>query len=361
MSVDVKAANLSDVYLEDVAATCAAVGDRLQRLGGKTVLVAGAGGFLPAYMVDTLLCANDTVLSRPCRLICVDNFATSLPGRLAHLEGRPDCLLLRQSITEPIAAAEPLHYVIHGASIPSPPVYRQHPLETIDVNVGGTRNLLELARQARVASFLYVSSSEVYGDPAPDCIPTPETYLGYVSFTGPRACYSESKRLAETLCAVYYRQFQVPVKVARVFNVYGPRQWLGDGRVIPDLLRDAFNGRPLGLYSDGRPTRSFCYVADAAAAMLLLLLSDEDGEAFNVGSDEEITIDSLAHLVNELFGGGMGVDYLPSPEADYLADDPQRRCPDLRKVKAAFSWAPRVPLREGLIRTIRSYKEGATP
>lgn len=341
----------------DVRQICGRIGDRLEGLRGRTLLVAGGGGFLPSYFLDVAAYANDHVLDPPCLVISVDNFSTGLVDRLTHLQTRGDFRFLHHDLGKPLSLEEPVHCVIHGASIASPAIYRRYPLETIDVNVLGTRNLLELAREKKVESILYLSSSESYGDPTLDAIPTPETYRGNVSCTGPRACYDESKRLAETLCTVYHREFGVPVKIVRPFNVYGPRLRLDDGRVVPDFLKDALRGEPITLFSDGKASRSFCYVSDAVTAMLLLLFSDENGEAFNVGSDEEVTIEFLAREISVLSGGTRGVRYARSSDTHYLSDNPSRSCPDLTKVKRTIPWEPRVKLREGLRRTLQWYLE----
>ena len=195
----------------------------LERLAGKTVLVAGGAGFLPSYLVDALVRANERLLSEPCRVISVDNLATGVAGRLEHLRDRPDMAFVEADIVQGVALDEPVHHIVHAASIASPTWYRQYPLETIDVNVTGTRRLLELAREHEVESFLYFSTSEVYGDPPPERVPTSEDYWGHVSSTGPRACYDESKRLAEALCMTFFRLYETPVKMVRPFNVYGPR------------------------------------------------------------------------------------------------------------------------------------------
>ncbi|MCH8196001.1 MAG: NAD-dependent epimerase/dehydratase family protein [Chloroflexi bacterium] len=352
---------LTPVVTEDLESICRRVGGPLDQLAGRTVLVTGAAGFLGGYIVNAMLHANDTRFSEPCRVVCLDNLQTGTEPRLAAWEGRDDVVLLRQSATEPIELDEHVDYVVHAASIASPPTYRRYPLETIDVNVGGTRNLLELARRHEAANFLHLSSSEVYGDPDPEYIPTPETYWGNVSFTGPRACYDESKRLSETLCTIYHDRFGVPVTVVRPFNVYGPTIRLDDGRIIPDLVSRAVAGQPLVLYSDGTATRSFCYVADFVTAVLLLLVRpDSGGEAFNVGNDEEVSIYQVAQLMQEVSGGSGGIEFQQSKESNYTSDNPQRRCPDLAKIKATVPWRPEVSLREGLTRTVRWHHEATT-
>ena len=234
-------------------------------------------------------------------MIGVDDLSISDSRRMAHLAGREDFIFLQTNVAEGVVFEGEVDYVVHGASIASPTLYRQHPLETIDVNVGGTRHLLESARE-RGARFLLLSSSEVYGDPPPDRVPTGEDYWGNVSAMGPRAPYDESKRLAETLATTYHRHYGTPVVIVRPFNVYGPRLNLDDGRVVPDFLRDALAGEPISLLSDGRPTRSFCYVSDFVVALLLLLVEGSSGEAYNVGNNEEISIRGIAELTAELAG-----------------------------------------------------------
>lgn len=340
--------------LEEIAERSAAA---LARLAGASILVAGGEGFLPSYLVDTLLHANDAGIDPPYHVISVDNRSTADPARLAHRGGRPDFTLIEHDITKPLELDSPVDYIVHGASIASPTWYRTHPLETIDVNVTGTRRLLDLALEKAVSGFLYLSSSEIYGDPPPERIPTSEEYWGHVSSTGPRACYDESKRLAETLCTTYTRLYGLRITIVRPFNVYGPRLRLDDRRVVPDFVRDVLHDRPITLLGDGRATRSFCYVTDFVTAILLLLNSGAEGETFNVGNDEEITIGRLAELVDELSGRRLGVRFETSDDPAYLTDNPSRRSPDLRKLKAATEWKPEVGLRDGLERTLAYYLE----
>jgi UDP-glucuronate decarboxylase len=266
-------------------------------------------------------------------------------------------VFIERDLVQGLELEERVDYVVHAASIASPSWYRQHPLETIDVNVVGTRRLLELAREHEVEGFVYLSSSEIYGDPPPDKVPTTEDYWGHVSSTGPRSCYDESKRLAESICMTYFRLYGTPVKLIRPFNVYGPRLRLDDGRVIPDFLSDALNGRPITLYSDGLVTRSFCYITDFVTALILLLVADVVGEAYNVGNDREVTIRNVAESVAKLPGDGPGIRFASSDDPDYLTDNPNRRSPDLRKTKATIDWSPIVALEEGLRRTYDSYRE----
>src|SRR5690606_25030360 len=221
--------------------------------------------------------------------------------------GTPGFTLARHDISRPLPGGMPdLHFIVHAGSIASPIYYRQHPIETMDANVNGLRSLLEYARAQSekgkpVEGFLFYSSSEIYGDPTPENIPTPETYRGNVSCTGPRACYDESKRYGETLCVNFAREFGLRIATARPFNNYGPGLKITDRRVLPDFARDLFAGRDLVLLSDGSPTRTFCYVADAIVGYYKALLHGHPGEAYNIGTEApEISIAALAELLARL-------------------------------------------------------------
>ena len=350
------ALSTSSVIREDAESICARLSPLIASLNGTTLLVTGASGFLCSYFLETVAVFNATA-NPGCRVLALDNFTSGLPERLHWVQGRPDIQLRQCDVSKGVDPGEPVDWIIHGASIASPPVYRRYPLETIDVNVNGTRHMLEILRSGG-KGMLSMSSSEIYGDPDPAHIPTSEDYRGFVSCTGPRACYDESKRLAETLSMTYYRLYSVPVKMIRPFNVYGPGQRLDDGRIIPCLMSAAFRREPIVLYSDGRATRSFCYIADAIAGMLMVLLSNVAGEAFNVGNDEEISVGDLARFVAGMEGPPeLPIHFEISQEADYLRDNPQRRCPNLAKLKSLGNWRPQVMVREGLTRTLRAYRE----
>ena len=357
MKRDDQMSRVTSVIREDARKVAGDLHDEMCALAGTTLLLTGAGGFLGGFVLDVLAAWNREAGDRSCRVVALDNFRTGLPERVRHLDGDPQIEFVAHDVSRPLAKAPAVGWIIHAASIASPTFYRRFPLETIDVNVNGTWEMLELARHG-VRSMLHLSSSEIYGDPSPDMIPTPESYRGNVSSTGPRACYDESKRLGETLCTTYFRAHGTPVKVLRPFNVYGPGQRLDDRRIMPDLMAAALAGEPLVLYSDGRATRSFCYVRDAVRAMLLVLLSDADGEVFNVGNDEEVTIAALAETLARVAATPpLTVEHRTSADQDYLTDNPQRRCPDLSKLRTRTRWRPEVPLEQGLGRTLASYRE----
>jgi UDP-glucuronate decarboxylase len=354
----------SKVVGNDVAALLGDLGKILPKFSGTTVLVTGASGFLMSYIVEALVAWNESGSAPPCRVIALDNFLTGVPERLAHLKDENNLLLLKHDVSQPLDLDEPVHWIVHGASIASPIVYRQFPLETIDANVNGTRHLLELARRQDVRGMIIMSTSEIYGDPQPEFIPTPEHYRGYVSCTGPRACYDESKRMAETLGMTYHRLYGTPIKIIRPFNVYGPGLRLDDKRVLPDFISQVLDNRPIELLSSGSPTRSFCYISDAIGLMLRTLASNVAGEPFNVGNDEsEISMSRLAELAARVGGKVLGrppisIQQRVSEDKDYLVDNPQRRCPDLTKSRRNFpDWSAKVGLEEGLTLTIRHFAE----
>ncbi len=327
-----------------------------KRFDGKTILLTGAAGFLGSQFVHYFLNLNDSgLLTKPCILYASDNFMRGVPDWLDQLSNRKDLSIVKSDIiTEtnyPIS-----DFIIHAASIASPVYYRLHPIETMDANVIGLRNLLDFSVKNPCESFLFFSTSEIYGDPTPENIPTKETYRGNVSCTGPRACYDESKRYGETLCVNFWNQHKIPVKVARPFNNYGPGLKITDKRVLPDFFSNVLNNQNIELLSDGKATRTFCYITDAITGYLLILLSNHNGEAFNIGIETpEISMLSLAQKVISVSGKSLEVIYQQSTDEEYLTDNPQRRCPDISKARKLLNYTPRVSLEEGLQRTYEFY------
>ncbi len=330
------------------------------QLSGSQILITGAAGFLGSYFLDIFAHHNLKNPSNAINVLATDNFLSGVQDRLKAFQGITGITLRQHNVLNALEVDFAFDYIIHAASIASPIYYRKYPLETIDVNVNGTWNMLRRATTDKAKAILYFSSSEIYGDPDPARIPTDESYLGNVSCLGPRACYDESKRLGETLAYNYHRQFGTPVKIVRPFNVYGPGQNLNDQRILPDLMAASVEERDIVLYSDGKPSRSFCYVRDFFAGTLNVMLKGSPAEAYNIGNDEEITIKETARLMCEVAlenGKNIDVTFKKSADSDYLVDNPNRRCPDLTKARAEFDWAPEVLLREGLSRTLRSYLE----
>ncbi len=347
---------LDNIIFEDVKRICSENQTMLQKLEASTLLISGGGGFLGSYILDIIDYCNSNIFVTPCKVICVENFITGVPARIKHLMNNKYISIINKDVSKPLDITDKLDYIIHCAGIASPTFYRKYPIETIEVNVTGLKNLLELAKTNIVKSFLYFSTSEIYGNPTSENIPTPESYNGNVSCTGPRACYDESKRLGETLCVNYYNQYNIPIKVVRPFNVYGPGLRLDDKRVIPDYFMDAFKKKHIVIFSDGRPTRSFCYISDAVTGFLKAFLSPHNGEAFNIGNDEkEISMSELAEMVAESVGD-IAIEYKESQEKSYLTDNPQRRCPDLCKARKLLDYKPTVALKEGLNRLKEWYE-----
>ena len=333
------------------------LGRRNARFEGKTILLTGAAGFLGAQFVHFFLALNDKrLLARPCRVVAVDNLMRGVPHWLAAARERRDVSVVHRSVTDGPLDFGTVDFVIHAASVASPTYYRMHPLETMDANVIGLRNLLEMAVRRPVESFLFLSSSEIYGDPDPGHIPTAEDYRGNVSCTGPRACYDESKRYGETLCVNYAKVHGTPVKIARPFNNYGPGLGITDRRVLPDLFRDILADRDIVLLSDGAATRTFCYATDAITGYVLALLSGHNGESFNIGSDRpEISIRQLAVQVVNVTGTKRSIVFGSDTDPKYLVDNPQRRCPNISKAKRCLGFDPKVSLEEGLSRLYAYY------
>lgn len=332
------------------------------QLGGSNILVTGACGFLGSFIIDTLTALNRKSPSLNASIVACDNFIATNANRLAHLKDDPRVECRTANVVDSIDWGRKFDWIVHCASIASPIFYRPRPLETIDANVNGTWRMLELAGAHKAKGVLFFSSSEIYGDPDPRFIPTPEHYRGYVSCTGPRACYDESKRLGETICISFWRQHQVPAKIVRPFNVYGPGQRLDDGRMVPDMLSAALKGGPIVVLSDGTPTRSFCYVRDFILGSLAVLVFGRPGEPYNVGNDEERSMLEVARMMAEVAGPPaqpLEVQFRKSTDAEYLVDNPSRRCPDLTKVRMDVGYQPSVDLRTGLARTLEHYRSMA--
>ena len=284
---------------DDVKDIIKNLGADSHRFAGKTILLSGGAGFLGRHFIAVFRRLNKEVLAKPCKVISADNYITGEQLAL-HEGGRhdPNVVDVWADITYPLPIREDLHFILHAAGVASPVFYMKYPLETIESAVQGTKNLLELARRNKnLEGFLFFSSSEIYGDPDPQAVPTPETYHGYVSSVGPRACYDESKRLGETISTIYHQQFNVPTKIVRPFNVFGPGMKHNDRRVIPMFTYEALNGRPLPVHGDGRQTRTFCYVTDAISGFLKILLRGKQGEPYNIGnSNNEISMADLAKI-----------------------------------------------------------------
>lgn len=325
-------------------------------LEGKTILISGGSGFIGSYINAVLFLLNKKVFKRPVQVISVDNYITGFRKNFLIDIKSKNFRFLTFDVRLPFTINEPIDYIIHAAGLASPYYYKKYPLETIESAILGAKNLLELARVSRSKSFLFFSSSEIYGDPDPEHVPTPETYVGRVSSVGPRACYDESKRLAETLCITYHDLYKVPIKIIRPFNVYGPGMRHTDYRVIPTFLYTGLRGKNLPVHDRGNQTRTFCYISDALTAIFKVLISGQSGAVYNVGNDKpEISMYELASITCELLGNGVKPRRKSYPSS-YPAGEPQRRCPDLTKIKTELGYLPKVDLREGLKRSLIWFK-----
>ncbi len=311
------------------------------------VLVTGGAGFIGSHLCDRLLAEGHQV-------VVVDNLVTGSPDNIAHLGGRDDFRFIKHDVSNFIFIPGKVDAVIHLASPASPNQaspygYPNLPIQTLKVGALGTHNALGLAR-ANHARFLMASTSEVYGDPLEH--PQPETYWGHVDPIGPRSVYDEAKRFAEAITMAYHRYHGLDTRIARIFNTYGPRMRLDDGRVIPNFICQALSSQPLTVYGDGSQTRSFCYIDDLIEGLHRLLLSDFH-EPVNLGNPAEITIRQLAESLNRLTGNPAGIRVLPEMRGQ---DDPQQRKPDIARAKQWLGWEPVTALEAGLVRTIDDFR-----
>jgi len=307
----------------------------------KRILVTGGAGFLGSHLCDRLLEAGNEV-------ICVDNFYTGSKENLAHLLENPGFEIIRHDVTFPLYVE--VDEIYNLACPASPPHYQSTPIQTTKTNVHGAINMLGMAKRLN-ARILQASTSEVYGDP--QVHPQPESYWGHVNPTGLRSCYDEGKRCAETLFFDYHRQVGLEIKVARIFNTYGPRMHPNDGRVVSNFIMQALRGEPITLYGDGSQTRSFCFVDDLIDGLIRLMNApDKVTGPVNLGNTAEYTIGNLAETIIALTESNSKIDYQPLPE-----DDPRQRQPDISLAKSTLGWGPTVSLEEGLRKTVAYFKQ----
>jgi UDP-glucuronate decarboxylase len=307
------------------------------------ILVTGGAGFIGSHLIDRLMAQGHEV-------VCLDNFYTGHKRNILPWLNHPNFELIRHDITEPIRLE--VDQIYHLACPASPVHYQYNPVKTIKTNVMGTLNMLGLAKRVK-ARFLLASTSEVYGDP--EVHPQSEEYRGNVNPIGPRSCYDEGKRVAETLAFDYHRQNDVEIRVVRIFNTYGSRMLENDGRVVSNLVVQSLKGIPLTVYGDGSQTRSFCYVSDLVEGLMRLMNSEYTGP-INLGNPEEYTILQLAQAVQNMVNPDAEIIFKPLPQ-----DDPQRRRPDITKAKTLLGWQPTVPLQEGLKLTVEDFRKRLTP
>jgi UDP-glucuronate decarboxylase len=302
------------------------------------IVLAGGAGFIGSNLCDRLI-------QKGHRIICIDNLLTGQLNNIRPLLNHPNFEFIEHDIQEPLSVPGPIDRIYNLACAASPVHYQRDPVGTMKTCVLGAVNLLDLAKK-KGARILQASTSEVYGDP--EVHPQPESYLGHVNTIGPRACYDEGKRSAETIFFDYHRLYKVPIKVARIFNTYGPRMLENDGRVVSNFIVQALRDEPITLYGDGSQTRSFCYVDDLLSGLQLLMESSESVTGpCNLGNPREVTVKDIAHLVLQQTGSHSKIELRPLPE-----DDPKRRQPVINRARTLLGWQPQIPLEEGLRATI---------
>lgn len=304
-------------------------------------VVMGAAGFLGSHLCDRFLAEGWEVLG-------IDNFITGREENLEHLENNPKFEFIEADVSDRLEISGDVAYVLNFASPASPPDYLRHPIETMKVGSVGTQNALELAR-AKKAKFFLASTSECYGDP--EVSPQREDYWGHVNPVGPRSVYDEAKRFSEALTMGYHRHYGLDTHIVRIFNTYGPRMRLNDGRALPNFVFQALSEKPITVFGDGKQTRSFCYVSDLIDGIYRLAMSDEHFPV-NIGNPHELTLLEFAQRVRSHFPKAGPIVFEPLPQ-----DDPKRRCPDISKAKRLLGWEPKVDLAEGLKRTIEYFQE----
>src|SRR2546425_9385529 len=306
----------------------------------KRVVITGAAGFIGSHLAETLLDRGYTVIG-------IDNLRTGDTANISHLANR-DFSFIKHDVTNYIYIDGPVDFVLHWASPASPIDYLELPIPTLKVGALGTHKALGLAK-AKAARFVLASTSEVYGDPLEH--PQKETYWGHVNPVGPRGVYDEAKRFAEAMTMAYHRYHGVDTKIVRIFNTYGPRMRLNDGRALPNFVFQALSGMPLTVYGDGKQTRSFCYVSDLIEGIYRLMMFDEHLPV-NIGNPQEITLLDFAERVRKHFENPPPIVFEPLPQ-----DDPKRRCPDISKARRILNWEPKVGLEEGLKLTLAHFKQ----
>ncbi|MEI6356348.1 MAG: UDP-glucuronic acid decarboxylase family protein [Verrucomicrobiota bacterium] len=306
-------------------------------------VVTGGAGFLGSHLSDLLLARGHSV-------VAIDNLVTGSTDNIAHLAGNPDFKFIKQDVTEFLYLAGKVDYVWHFASPASPIDYLELPIQTLKVGSLGTHKALGLAK-AKGARFLITSTSEIYGDPL--IHPQPESYWGNVNTIGPRGCYDESKRFAEALVMAYHRQHGIPTRIVRIFNTYGPRMRINDGRVVPAFISQALAGKPITLFGDGKQTRSFCYYSDLIEGIYRLMMNDGPDAHLptNIGNPHEMTMLQFAEEIIKATGSKSKIVHRPLPQ-----DDPKQRRPDIARAKKLLKWEPQVPLAEGLESTIAYFR-----
>ena len=348
------------VLEEDIKEIFESMESSIKKMRGKTVLITGAAGFLGRYFMSLLTYSNRLSNEKPITIIALDNYITSgkpSGNNILRNDENVEWIVGDASIGSQLP--NKFDYIIHTAGIASPEHYRANPLLTIDVTINVTKSLLERAKTDN-SRMLFFSSSEIYGDPFPEFVPTNEDYRGNVSTRGPRACYDESKRLGETLCWIYQTYFNVHVCVARPFNVYGPGMMPKDYRVLPNFATQIAKKESLKIYGSGNQTRTFCYISDAIIGFMKILLDSKAPDVFNVGNPTpEVSMVELTEIIKKVIKDDFKVELIDYPST-YPADEPNRRCPDITRISENLGFQPKVNIEEGLARFFRWTKDNYT-
>ena len=322
--------------------------DSRQGFEGKTVLITGARGFLGRYFVEVFKKFNQSYFNDPVKVIAVDNLITS--GQIgSKLVEDPNVSFIKHDVIKKLDIKQSIDYIIHAAGIASPHYYKKYPIETLEVAITGTQNMLHLAKE-KESKFLFFSSSEIYGDPDPNNVPTTESYLGNVPCLGARACYDESKRVGETLCDIFQHKFNVHTNIVRPFNLYGPGMQEEDYRALPNFASKIKSKLPLKIYGDGMQTRTFCYITDGITGLLKVILDGKKGEVYNIGNPSpEVSMIDVVQSIQQVLKRDIPFDVIPYPKS-YPSDEPKRRCPDIQKAKDEINYNPEINFSEGLKR-----------
>ena len=322
-----------------------------EKLAGKTILITGGRGFLGRYFIETFNFLNKNILEKPVKTIALDNLITSGTAG-SEFPSYENVEFINHNVIHPFKTNQKLDFIIHAAGIASPFYYRAYPLETLEVAINGTRNMLELAKKHK-SRFSFFSSSEIYGDPDSKNVPIQESYKGNVSCQGPRACYDESKRVGETLCYIYHSLEGIKTNVIRPFNVFGPGMQENDYRVLPNFASQIKKGKSLKIYGTGNQTRTFCYITDAIEGFLRVITNGIPGESYNIGNvSPEISIMNLVEVITKISEKPINYDVIDYPDS-YPSDEPNRRAPDIRKATTQLGYIPKVSLNEGLERFLQ--------
>ena len=347
---------LDAIIQKDIKAIIDSIGPDFKRIAGRTFLITGANGFIASYFVDTLLELNKTLLNKnPVKLVLSVNHKVTANSRLGHcLKNKRIKFVVGDIVQKPLS--KKIDIVIHAASKASPKEYLSRLIETADVNVLGTKKLLEYSAKEKVSRFILISSGEIYGNPDPRNIPITETYNGNVDPIGPRSTYQESKRFAETLCYLYWKARGVDTVIARLFHTYGPRLSLNDGRAVPEFIRRALMNEKVELIDGGKAIRAFSYISDSIAGIFKILLDGQSGQAYNVGSEEEVSMKDLAEKIIRLTNSKSKIQIVPGTAIVHSTATPDRNTPSAKKL-AKLGYKNKISLEAGLSRLINWYRK----